>query len=128
MDVKEAIAARLVEARRRTEALLAPLDDAGGMAQHDPLQSPLVWDYGHIAVYEELWLVHRLSGAEPTDTERMHVYDAFENPRRVRGALPLMNRAEVAAYRDGVDGRALDLLAEADLDGDGPLLRDAFVH
>ena len=70
MDVKEAIAARLVEARRRTEALLAPLDEAGIMAQHDPLQSPLVWDYGHIAVYEELWLVHRLSGVEPADDSR----------------------------------------------------------
>jgi iron(II)-dependent oxidoreductase len=128
MDVKEAIAARLVEARRRTEALLAPLDEAGIMAQHDPLQSPLVWDYGHIAVYEELWLVHRLSGVEPADTERLHVYDAFENPRRVRGALPLMSPAEVAAYRDGVDGRALELLAEADLDRDDPLLRGGFVH
>jgi iron(II)-dependent oxidoreductase len=128
MDVKEAIAARLVEARRRTEALLAPLDEAGIMAQHDPLQSPLVWDYGHIAMYEELWLVHRLSGVEPADTERLHVYDAFENPRRVRGALPLMSPAEVAAYRDGVDGRALELLAEADLDRDEPLLRGGFVH
>ena len=128
MDVKQGIAERLSEARRRTEALLAPLDDAALMAQHDPLQSPLVWDYGHIAVFEELWLVHRLSGVEPADQELMRRYDAFENPRRVRGTLPLMARAEVAAYRDGVDGRALELLAEADLDGDEPLLRDGFVH
>ncbi len=128
MDVKQAIAERLSEARRRTEALLAPLDDSAVMAQHDPLQSPLVWDYGHIAVFEELWLVHRLSGVEPADEELMRRYDAFENPRRVRGSLPLMERAEVAAYRDSVDGRALELLAEADLDGDDPLLRDGFVH
>ncbi|MEA2672020.1 MAG: gamma-glutamyl hercynylcysteine S-oxide synthase [Chloroflexota bacterium] len=128
MDVKQGIAERISEARRRTEALLAPLDDAALMAQHDPLQSPLVWDYGHIAVFEELWLVHRLSGMEPADQELMRRYDAFENPRRVRGALPLMAPAEVAAYRDGVDGRALELLAEADLDGDDPLLRDGFVH
>jgi iron(II)-dependent oxidoreductase len=128
MDVKQGIAERLGEARRRTEALLAPLDDSAVMAQHDPLQSPLVWDYGHIAVFEELWLVHRLSGVEPPDDELMRRYDAFENPRGVRGTLPLMARAEVAAYRDSVDGRALDLLAEADLDGDDPLLRDGFVH
>ncbi|MEA2616166.1 MAG: gamma-glutamyl hercynylcysteine S-oxide synthase [Chloroflexota bacterium] len=128
MDVKQGIAERLSEARRRTEALLAPLDDAALMAQHDPLQSPLVWDYGHIAVFEELWLVHRLSGMEPADQELMRRYDAFENPRGVRGTLPLMGRAAAAAYRDDVDGRALELLAEADLDGDDPLLRDGFVH
>ncbi|HVS43423.1 MAG TPA: ergothioneine biosynthesis protein EgtB [Candidatus Dormibacteraeota bacterium] len=128
MDVKQAIADRLAEARRRTEALLAPLDDASVMAQHDPLQSPPVWDYGHIAVFEELWLVHRLSGVEPPDDRLLHTYDAFENPRRIRGNLPLMTRAEVAAYRDGVDGRALELLAETDLEAEDPLLRDGFVH
>lgn len=128
MDVKEVLATRLAEARARTEALLAPLDDAAVMRQHDPLQSPPVWDYGHIAVYEELWLVHRLSGSEPADPARMQVYDAFENPRRIRGALPLMGRSEATAYRDSVDRRALELLAEADLDGDDPLLRGGFVH
>jgi gamma-glutamyl hercynylcysteine S-oxide synthase len=128
MDVKHRIAERLAEARERTEALLAPVDDARLSAQNDPLQSPLVWDYGHIAVYEELWLVHRLSGAVPPDTERMHVYDAFENPRRVRGTLTLMSRPEVAAYRDGVDRRALELLEEADLEADDPLLRGGYVH
>jgi len=129
MDVKHRIAERLADARRRTEALLAPVDDTRLRAQQDPLQSPLVWDYGHIAVYEELWLVQALGGAGPSDPERMRVYDAFENPRRERAALPLMSRAEVAAYRDSVDGRALELLEEADLDGGGdPLLRDGFVH
>ncbi len=128
MDVKQVLATRLAEARARTEALLAPLDDAAVMRQHDPLQSPPVWDYGHIAVYEELWLVHRLRGSEPADPVRMHVYDAFENPRRVRGTLPLMSRADATAYRDDVDRRALELLAEADLDCDDPLLRGGFVH
>ncbi|HEX3606709.1 MAG TPA: ergothioneine biosynthesis protein EgtB [Candidatus Dormibacteraeota bacterium] len=128
MDVKQTIADRLAEARRRTEALLAPLDDDAVMAQHDPLQSPPVWDYGHIAVFEELWLVHRISGVEPTDTELMRRYDAAETPRRDRGSLPLLRRDEVTAYRDRVDGRALELLAETDLDGDDPLLRGGFVH
>jgi gamma-glutamyl hercynylcysteine S-oxide synthase len=125
---KEDLAAALLEARRRTEGLLAPVDDARLAEQHDELMSPLVWDYGHIAVYEELWLVQQLSGAAPVDVERMRVYDAFENPRRVRASLPLMSRTEVAAYRDGVDARALALLEEADLGGDDPLLRDGFVH
>ena len=98
------------------------------MAQHDPLMSPLIWDYGHIGVFEELWLVQRLSGAKPSSEERMRMYDAFENPRRVRGQLPLMNRPEASAYRDTVRGRALDILEETAFDDGDPLLREGFVY
>jgi iron(II)-dependent oxidoreductase len=125
---KRRIAAALEEARQRTVALVAPLSDAQLSAQPDPILSPLVWDYGHVGVYEELWLVDALSGERPQDERRMAVYDAFRNPRRSRAALQLMDRAEVDRYRDGVRGRALALLEEADLDGDDPLLRDGYVY
>ncbi len=128
MDLKLSLAEALTDARRRTEELLAPIDDARLMAQHDPLMSPLVWDYGHIGVFEELWLVQRLSGAQPSSEERMRLYDAFENPRRIRGQLPLMSRAEALAYRDVVRGRALDILEETEFDENDPLLREAFVY
>ena len=32
---------------------------------HDPLNSPLVWDLGHIAAFEELWLCRNQAGLEP---------------------------------------------------------------
>jgi iron(II)-dependent oxidoreductase len=129
MDLKQRIARDLADAHARTDVLLAPVDDARLHAQHDPIMSPLVWDYGHIAVYEELWLVQQLGGAAPIDAARMHHYDAFENPRRVRASLPLLSRAEVAGYRAAVDDRTLALLDEADLDGGAePLLRDGYVY
>jgi len=125
---KQRVAAALDEARRRTVALVAELSDAQLRAQPDPILSPLVWDYGHVGVYEELWLVDALSGARPADERRMHVYDAFRNPRRTRAALALMSRAEVETYRDGVRSRALELLEEADFDSEDPLLRDGYVY
>lgn len=128
MDVKDRIAVDLLEGRRRTEMLLAPVDDARLEAQHHPLMSPLVWDYGHIAAYEELWLVQRLSGAAPMDEGRSRIYDAVENPRAVRGSLSLPGRQEVSRYRDAVDTRALALLDEVDLDGDDHLVRDGYVY
>ena len=130
MDLKQRIARDLAEAHARTDALLAPVDDARLDAQQDPLMSPLVWDYGHVSVYQELWLVQQLSGAAPIDEMRMHHYDAFENPRRVRASLPLLSREEVRAYRAQVDDRSLALLDELQLDGESadPLLRDGFVY
>lgn len=59
---KETIVQKLEEARERTRLLLGPVSDEDLAAQHDPIMSPLVWDYGHIGNYEELWLLNRAFG------------------------------------------------------------------
>ncbi len=56
------IAERLQEARVRTFLLVSPLSDEELHAQHDPLMSPILWDLGHIAHFEELWLTRNLDG------------------------------------------------------------------
>jgi iron(II)-dependent oxidoreductase len=128
MDRKQQIAAELDEARRRTHALLAPLDDERLTTQYDQLMSPPVWDYAHIGVFEELWLVQRLSGAPPMDPELMVTYDAIETPRVVRGRRELLDGPRASAYVSQVRERTLALLEEVDLDGDDPLLRNGFVY
>src|SRR6185503_17867516 len=52
----------LREARARTIRLIEPLSDADLGMQHDPLMSPIVWDLGHIAHFEELWLNRNVHG------------------------------------------------------------------
>ncbi|MGH7647037.1 MAG: DinB family protein, partial [Gemmatimonadaceae bacterium] len=56
------IAAVLDEARARTLLLVEPLNEHDLHVQHDPLMSPVVWDLGHIAHFEELWLTRNLDG------------------------------------------------------------------
>jgi iron(II)-dependent oxidoreductase len=58
---QEAIAA-LEEARAGTLALIAGLSEEDLERVHSPIMSPLVWDLGHIAAYEDLWLAHRHGG------------------------------------------------------------------
>lgn len=128
MDLKTRIATDLEEARRRTEGLLAPLNREKLTTQYDPLMSPPVWDYAHIGVFEELWLVQRLSGAAPMDEELLHTYNAIETPRVVRGNRPLLDPERSAAYLREVRSRTLALLEELDLAGEEPLLRDGFVY
>ncbi len=122
------IAWELEEARQRTTDLLAPVDDRRLMAQHNKLMSPLVWDYAHAGVYEELWLVNQLSGTAPINEQWLHMYDAFENPRATRGNLPLLNRKQVDEYRDEVRSRALDVLERRGLDPADPLVRNEYVY
>ncbi|HXA43141.1 MAG TPA: ergothioneine biosynthesis protein EgtB [Candidatus Solibacter sp.] len=127
-DRKSQIIDDLEEARARTNQLLDPVDDERLMKQQNRLMSPLVWDAGHIGVFEELWLVQSLTGSAPIDEQRMHLYDAFDNPRWVRGSLPLLNRQEVAEYRDVVRRRAVEILDEVDLEGEDQLTRNGFVY
>jgi iron(II)-dependent oxidoreductase len=129
-ESKAAIAAALSEARERTLALVAPLDDEQLNTVYSPILSPLAWDLGHIANFEELWLVQRIGGREPLHGELGSFYDAIENPRKVRGELPILRDAELRAYMADVRGRTLDVLegVEIGTDVEDPLLRDGFVY
>jgi gamma-glutamyl hercynylcysteine S-oxide synthase len=128
MDRKQQIAADLDEARERTHEILAPVEDERLTTQYDMLMSPPVWDYAHIGVFEELWLVQRLSGTAPMDEELLHTYNAIETPRVVRGRRQLLDRASAAAYLAEVRRRTLALLEEIEFERDDPLLRDGFVY
>ena len=127
---KEAIAERLAEARERTLELIEPLDDEQLNRVYSPILSPLAWDLGHIANFEELWLVQTIGGREPLHGDLGRFYDAIENPRKTRGELPILRDAELRAYLADVRERTLDVLDGIDLgdDAEDPLLRDGFVY
>ncbi|CAN5900748.1 ergothioneine biosynthesis protein EgtB [soil metagenome] len=121
-DVRESLA----RARAHTLEIIAPLTDVDVATQHDPLMSPILWDLGHIAAFEALWLHENMSGPIRF-AEMPGTYNPFEHPRATRGALPLPTldgqRAELARVRAGTQG----MLADAAFDVRSPLLRDAYV-
>ena len=127
---KEAIAERLAEARRRTLELIGPLDDEQLNRVYSPILSPLAWDLGHIANFEELWLVQTIGGREPLHGELGRLYDAIENPRRSRGELPILRDDELRSYLADVRERSLEVLEEVEIGpgAEDPLLRDGFVY
>jgi iron(II)-dependent oxidoreductase len=86
--------------------------------------SPLVWDLGHIAAFEDLWLAHRLGGEPLLRPDLAEVYDAFETPRADRGELPYLRRTEALAYLDAVRERTLAVAARLDGDARAALLHE----
>jgi iron(II)-dependent oxidoreductase len=127
---KAAIADRLAEARRRTYELIEPLDDEQLNRVYSPILSPLAWDLGHIANFEELWLVQTIGAREPLHGELGRFYDAIENPRKTRGELPILRDADLRSYLADVRERTLEVLDEVEIDAkaDNPLLREGFVY
>ncbi len=124
---QDQLASLLAEARARTLLLVEPLSDEELRMQHDPLMSPILWDIGHIAHFEMLWLVENTQG--PVQFSEMPgMYNPFENPRAVRDKLKLMQLPELLKFMEQVRARVLERIADVDLHGDDPLLRDGYVY
>lgn len=122
MSTTTLLAERLSEVRERTLCLVDPLDAGWITRTPDPVMSPPAWDLAHIAAYEELWLVTRLSEAAPLHPALQATYDALETPRAVRGEIRILDAAESRAYMAAVRASALEVLDRADLSDDGPRL------
>jgi gamma-glutamyl hercynylcysteine S-oxide synthase len=105
------VMAALEQSRERTLALVAPFSDAQLERVYSTLMSPLVWDLGHIAAFEDLWIVHRYGGRPLLHEELAHVYDAFETPRAGRGDLPFLGPREARAYLQEVRDRTREVIA-----------------
>src|SRR5215207_8491851 len=113
---QRAVRALLDETRERTLALVSSISEDDMNRVHDPLMSPLVWDLGHIAAFEDLWLGMHVGGLPAVRPELLAVYDAAETPRAERGDIPYLRLDEAYVYLEAVRRRALRVLDEVDLD------------
>jgi iron(II)-dependent oxidoreductase len=89
--------------------------------------SPIIWDLGHIAHFEELWLTQNLDG--PIEFSEMPgMYNPFEHPRATRAALPIPPFAEMLGRLAEIRERVLERLERMDFDDTNPLLADGYVY
>jgi gamma-glutamyl hercynylcysteine S-oxide synthase len=112
------VLAGLDDARRGTLALVDGLGEEDLERVHSPIMSPLVWDLGHIAAYEDLWLGHRHGGMPLLRPELAELYDAFETPRAVRGEIGALGAADARAYLSAVRARSTEAIGRRGV-GDG---------
>ena len=103
--------ALLSEARERTLAIVGGLEQADLDRVLDPVMSPVAWDLGHIAAFEDLWLVHRSTGLTQLHDDLGETYDAVASPRSERPNLPWLRSDGAFEYLEQVRARALDALA-----------------
>lgn len=117
----------LEETRARTLLLVSGLSDEDLHRQHDPLMSPIIWDIGHIAHFEELWLTRNLDG--PIEFSEMPgMFNPFEHPRATRASLPIPPFSEMLGRLDKIRERVLEKLETVDFDESNPLLAGGYVY
>ncbi|HZE08138.1 MAG TPA: ergothioneine biosynthesis protein EgtB [Gemmatimonadaceae bacterium] len=121
------IAQLLNDARNRTLLLISDLSDEDLHRQHNPLMSPIIWDVGHIAHFEELWLTQNLDG--PIEFSEMPgLYNPFEHPRATRASLALPTLAQMMGRLEEIRRRVLDRLDAIEWNDENPLLNGGYVY
>jgi len=127
LPTRDELTGGLEDVRSRTLLLVHPLSGKVLDRQHSPLMSPIAWDLGHIAAFEDLWLVRKL-GEASSEQEIEQAFDAFRTPRSRRGVLDIPDVEALHGRLLETRSAALAGLAKVDLDSPNPLLRGGFVY
>ncbi|MGZ3181470.1 MAG: ergothioneine biosynthesis protein EgtB [Telluria sp.] len=120
--------ARSESVRGRSLELAAPLSAEDCAAQSMPDASPIKWHLAHTTWFFETFILERFAGRfEPFHPAYRVLFNSYYNgvgerhPRAQRGLLTRPALAEVLAYREAVDERMMQLLAEH---GGDPLIEE----
>lgn len=96
----------LQDARARTLELVRDLDNAQWMGPRLAIVNPILWEIGHVAWFQEKWVLRHARGAAPLRAEGDALYDSAKVAHDARWDLPLPNRDATLAYMREVLERA----------------------
>jgi len=98
--------AQLVEALRETRArtleLVNDLSDEQLIGPRLQIVNPLLWEIGHLAWFQEFWVLRHFGGQPPMLTQGDELYDSARVAHDTRWDLPLLGRDETLAYMQRV--------------------------
>lgn len=89
---------QITDARARTLALVQDLTDEQMMGPRLPIVNPLLWEIGHVAWFQEKWVLRHLSQEKPIREDGDRLYDSIRVPHDTRWDLPLPSREETLDY------------------------------
>lgn len=105
----EALRSCLREARGRSLALIEDLDDDLWLGPRLPIINPPRWEIGHMAWFQEYWILRHLERRAPLLPNGDALFDSAKVPHDERWSLPLPDRAGTLAYTravlDAIDDR-----------------------
>lgn len=100
----------VTDARERTLALVADLTDEELLGPRLPVVNPLRWEIGHVAWFQEKWVLRHALGHPALRADGDLLYDSMAVPHDARWDLPLPSRADTLWYLARVRDAVLDAL------------------
>ena len=98
------------EARQRTCELVADLTDHQLLGPRLPIVNPLLWEIGHVAWFQEKWVLRHVGKHGPIRADADALYDSAAVPHDTRWDLPLPDREETLRYLAEVRDRVIERL------------------
>ncbi len=106
MSLASDLTRELIDARARTLEVVRDLSDAQLMGPRLAIVNPLRWEIGHLAWFQEKWVLRR-TGAPSLLPHADALYDSAAVPHDTRWDLPLPTREATLEYMDQVLRRAI---------------------
>jgi iron(II)-dependent oxidoreductase len=123
------LAAWVADARERTFALALDLSDAQWEGPRLDIVNPLRWELGHVAWFQERWVLRHAGGRPPIHANADALYDSSTVPHRVRWDLPVLSRKETLRWLGDVRDRVLERIGAGGLtDADRYFVRLSVFH
>src|SRR6266851_9828688 len=99
----------LQEARGRTLALVGDLDTVQMIGPRLDIVNPLLWEIGHVAWFQEYWVLRHLHGRKPILANGDALYDSAKVAHATRWDLPLPSKSGTFAYMQNVLDEVMNL-------------------
>ena len=96
------------DARQRTMDLVADLPGDKVMGPRLDIINPLLWEIGHMAWFQEKWVLRDVCGEPPIRPDGDALYDSSAVPHDTRWDLPLPSREDTLAYMEAVRDRVVE--------------------
>ena len=129
MASREELDGWVADARRRTLALISGLGDAELMGPRLPIVNPMRWEVGHVAWFQERWLLRHVLGRAPLLEGSDALYDSSAIAHDLRWDLPLPAMSDTLDYLARVENAVRESVARGELGpDDGYFVRLGVLH
>lgn len=111
----ETLAHWVHDARERVIQLVEDLTDEQLVGPILPTVNPLIWEIGHLAWFQELFVLRRTMGQDPIFDQADAIWDSGAIPHDTRWYLDLPSRDQTLAYVREVRDRVVEAVRHPDV-------------
>ena len=108
----------VIDARARTLDFVSDLSDEQMRVPLLRIINPFLWEIGHVAYFQEYWVLRHVLGRQPIRGDADSLYDSAKIAHDIRWDLPLPSRAETLDYLKATRDRVVDFIDGTSLSPD----------
>ena len=108
--------ALVADARRHTVDLVCDLSEEQFRVPLLSTINPFLWEIGHVAYFQEYWVLQHAAGRPPIRSGGDGLYDSAKVAHEARWNLPLPSRAETLHYMLEVRDRVMNYMYRSSFD------------